>query len=1634
MTNQHVVRLVLVVFSMTGIGCSSKSAVTSNPLSTSSSSKNEPAERPIASLDSLLTLQEPTVDDKYRGALLDSLILVTNRQYSESLDALKKAQAAKDCEEVRHQITRVQGLMLDREVFERVIADLQILIHLGRGEEAGQQINQGMALFTDAAEFEKLASLKRQAEAFIAIKSPDGGKAVERLRQEGDAAIKVANLRAALLAYELALALKSDSSLQKQVESLRFRINQYDIAMEHAREFCRNSQTIEEAISAYQEAEKTWNTTQVQNELTDAKLALKHRRERIAVAAFETHGDVQSIPYSSTFADALLQHFQGRFDLIERRRIDHLFSELKIAPSEVGIGEQGRVELSRLAKARYLVTGRISTLAGTTIHARLIDLAAGLIVQTGSITAPTADEALRKLPQLAAILMLSDEEKLAYEQQISQMEQVPAPTAAVKTSQLPVYDAKAPPTPIYFNTTRVPAFGALQSDEYDRFPATASDFAALNQVSIEQERPLRLKLLAIQLELGDNLFKRGRHQEALKRYQSARELDPSNIDILSRMTLCRQYLPPVPAPEQSDRKERMAVLSFFVGGNQQLVRLGLSTWVPNQLGVYYGAACEVIDSGEAYWMMDRLGLSLDDVLRDAAARRWLGRALDVRYFVVGRLVQSSDIAVTASILDAEQGWEVGRGQAIVGDLHELKLCLPEIARMSMLDATQRSQKEKQLSEHEAEYLRAQEAYQRGNFTLALELAKKLRLAHPFNARFGFFEKQCEEQVLQESLAQTGTLEIEQRSLADQAMRRQVEFTLALQRARDEAIQGAGQATEADRERVHQMLLAQARRELGSNNLVVAMQLFDGALSLRASDEKLRGELVHLRSRVEADRNRQWVTEQQQRAEAARRQEDLGFAGGRQLWTNDRQKFQTQLTLLNAQRLRDVSDYSRLLDQARQMKSQGRFDQAALLLQSARRMKPGEESERLLAEALVEQARTQAKAEDATRFAELERRLAQETTKRKQAEQEALRNWAQYLTAMQQGRELQRSKQYEPAIGKYKEAIHLFGTLEAATNLQFCLFEVTRVRELVEAVKRAEQVKSQRATELARCLADAKALEQTKKYDDALLCLRRAKRLATDQNEVLEAISRIEWVRLKAIEHQNAALARDQAAKLKMMLAEAEKRALAKQYAAALALLEAAQKSGPADQEVTAQLSTVKKMQAANAEALMTMRKTEEESRRQVALKIQGEEKAKQLAASAKQQAETALGAGDLKAAESALVNATKLAPKDPTIIKLKQELAKAQGQARRQQVQADAKVKLEAAAQARQLTVNRENQGQLGQLLQQAQAAIAKKDFSSAEKLIGDALALDPTNLAAGRAQRELQAARQAEARAKAAMSTADKKKQEEEQGKKKAEFARLMKEGKEALASEDLERAAKLFTQAKALNPEDADAALFLGMAKRDSERAKAEADAAKKEAEANAKRETEEAKAEAESKKKSEEELRRRLAMDAEAKKKADALKELNKQQFEGALFSGKQALEAKRYDDAIKAFEKALQLVPDDKSVTTLLHQAQKLKAEGSKPVPEKASVEQLVSRASQLQSQKKWDEALKHYRQALGMNPNDQAAKNGATLCEVQIHLEAGVQALSKQDKEGAIKNLEAALKLVPGHAEAVKLLKQARELK
>src|SRR5262249_34136655 len=253
--------------------------------------------------------------------------------------------------------------------------------------------------------------------------------------------------------------------------------------------------------------------------------------------------------------------------------------ELKLQAGDLADNDDGRREVGRLARIRYLVLGSVSALGGVTVNARLVDVNTGLIVQTGKINAATPEEAIKLLPQLGQMLMMNDADRITLENQLAQKgpaDVVPVePAAALPPPPPPPGPDQQPPPPLVVFNPRPPAFGELRPGDLDQLPLAPAVLVAPPPVIVlPAEDPFRRRMLWLSLQLGHHLLRRGRFREAHRQFELALNIAPGEIDVRIRIDRVRPLLPPPPVVVVPDPvvivpppvivRPRIAVLSFFV--------------------------------------------------------------------------------------------------------------------------------------------------------------------------------------------------------------------------------------------------------------------------------------------------------------------------------------------------------------------------------------------------------------------------------------------------------------------------------------------------------------------------------------------------------------------------------------------------------------------------------------------------------------------------------------------------------------------------------------------------------------------------------------------------------------------------------------------------------------------------------------------------------------------------------------------------------------------------------------------------------------------------------------------------------------------------------------------------------------
>jgi tetratricopeptide (TPR) repeat protein len=1436
-------------------------------------------------------------------------------------------------------------LLAQRLAMDKAVDDIQTILNDGKPEEAAKLINEALAAYGGSQDADKLLKLKRQADALLSTSIADPTARRTRFAEEAEAALRDNNLRAAAASYDQALAAGEEPTLKQKADELRGRLAKYDECVAKAGELRRDPLQWEEALTQYETAAKSWETPQLRQDIADMQLSLQKRRPRLGVADFEMRGDVGVPLFGKTVSEELLGGFKIRYDLVERSQLDQVVNELKLQSSELIANQDGRREVGRLAKLQYMVVGSVSPISGVTVNARLVDVRTGLIVQTGKISAPTAEEAVKLLPQLAQILMMSDEEKTAYEKQSAEQAAAAPPPAPIQENIPPPPSQETqPPPPVITTTHRPPDMGNLQATDFDRIPQMPMQGQPVQEVIIVQEQPVRRRMLAIQLELGDNLYRRGRYREAHFHFMMARDIAPTETAVMVRIDNCQPYIPPPvtviviqPPPPPRDR---IAVMNFLYSGDPTVVPPYLSTWTPDHLAPYFCPPFDVVDRTELYWYMARMGLTVSDVMNNPSARRWLARALRVRYFVFGSIQQTNSFLVTTHMVDAETGCLVGRGCVHARYPHELKCQLDDLARDTLSPPRQTVVVVQQAEQRSRVTVDIHLALGKGDFELALTLTKRARSDHHSHAELVILEQRAEEgrrayMLRQERERQWAKIQHERDKIAREQEKFQTEAARQAAMLQEERVRQGAKFAHEQAKRQEQVdaavvdLVNRSRVARNLQNYPLAIQFMESAVSLKPMPESRR-ELAELRTLADQNARRQHTAAVAARERNLREKHESELVQAR--GTLERE--QTQRLVQEKERLShreklDVAEYNRLMDQAKRLHAQDMLNEALAAAQSAKHLRKTDEVEGLINSYSVELARKQATAKGDKERKELEERLAQEKTRREAAERLAKENQRKYEAALKLAQEAMTAKNYKVAVSRYQDAAKVFRTDEALSGQKAAELALAENDKAAVAQNRKAEEERQKGQRLVALKAKGKDARDKKQYAAALQAYQDALKLAPDDVELRTEIEEIRSEQREAAlaartprpqqtapirpTEPSPAVAEQQQKKREYDAAMAQGKATlnANRYDEAITHFQKAKELMPKESDPGIYLATAeRKRDAARPKPVDTVaqkQKQEAEARRQ---------QIAQLLTKARQ----ALQAKRFDEAEQGFNEVLKLEPNNQSAMQGRQSVV----------TEREAMAKTNEAAKEQQLFQKH---------IQEGRAALQAKNFDAAIKAFEQASQLRPNN---PEAKTQLAQARQMQQQARAAAEKNENEKRMAEQ--RRQQVADLIAKGQAAMQAKDFAKAENFFNEALKVEPNNQAAQ----QGKRDaftSARAKAQAE--------------------------------------ADAQKAAQM-----KGRVQQHLDAGKAALQAKKYDEAIQSFEQALKLDDDNREAVALLNQAKQEKQRAanppSRPDPNAQRRQQVAQHLAQAKAHfqnKKYGMAIQEYQQALRLDPDNQEAKAG-----------------------------------------------------
>ncbi|MBI4863901.1 MAG: hypothetical protein HY815_27130, partial [Candidatus Riflebacteria bacterium] len=1051
-----------------------------------------------------IPVPEPSAADeasasRYEQAFLEGLNLAAAQRYPEALSAFRRARTFRNTTEVKREIETIELVMAQQQVAHKTVENVQSVLARGQTTDAARLATATLERFGDSAAGPEVVSLKRRADALVAAQISDVARRVRHFKEEGERELSRGNKRSALLAFEQALTARPDNALQARHDALRSQISTYDWQRQRAAALRREPGGLDEALSCLEEARKAWDTGTVRRELAQLRQALLRRPERVGVMEFTVRGEVGIPEAGRRVADVLAPHLAPRFEPVGRTALEQALRKLGVTAGKAGQQDgRGQAQLGRLAGVRWLVLGEISRHGGLVVHAERVEAATGLVARTARLAVRSAAELDRRLPELASELTRTPEERT--DRPGDGTDQEPAVVAMPdQEADRPLPPPPAEPSvaaeeePVVLSSRRIPATGGLGPGMIAELLKQGHPLRS-EQPATREERSLRKRVIRALVDAGDRLFAAGQFRQASTYYDRALNISPQDRAIRER--LGRVRLRVASGPDHG--RDRVAVLPFIVAVDRTRDPDRLSGWLPDRLVPHLRRHLDVVDRFETVWWLQRLGLTVDLVAREARARRWLARALDVRYLLFGAVRQTGSLDVTLHLFDVELEALAGEGRVHVRHVRDLAHRLGELVRLTLAQGAGQARDAERDSLYEQWIGEALQLLLAREFRRALDAIDRARAIRPDSEEVEPLlaqARELERRAALESIAGGGggesddprsTLE-QDRRLAEEAERARLEAE------RDFVRQSfhARARHEAHQRWAYQHLVQQGRACLRERQFDLARQNFESAMAIRMTPE-LYSLMAQARAQVVEDERRRHAERSRHRqTELAR--ERAAVEGER------RRRDDAERTHRAAREARDLAEYRRALEQAARLGQARQFDEALALLATARRIKPGEEVDRLIERVMAEQAL--AAAGPGQGKVELERKLAEEARARAELQAREKQRRETYRRNLLDGQRLLAQKRYDEAAKAYHEALRLFGTDEAMNGVR--QVEEARARDLAAraADERRRDEEAKRAQEVRRLVAAGRAAMDQGRHDDAVRAFEAASVLAPDDPEV-----------------------------------------------------------------------------------------------------------------------------------------------------------------------------------------------------------------------------------------------------------------------------------------------------------------------------------------------------------------------------------------------------------------------------------------------------------------------------------------------------------------------------------------------------
>jgi len=472
------------------------------------------------------------------------------------------------------------------------------------------------------------------------------------------------------------------------------------------------------AISAFESALREEEDAEVRRLLGTA--IERATKPRLAVAEFAVTGDVGVPDVGKSVAELLLTKFNpDRFQLVERAALTAILKERDLTLAEI-VENPAVLRVKRLEGVRYLIVGTVTKMGIFAISARLVDVVTGLVVQTAEIESETVTGLQGGLGELAFILQMSNDEKVAYTaNRARQMEAIAekeaAERAAAEAERLARLeeerkrleqkmalefqqrqldrDAAVAVANIQAIIARRDFDLALQQARWAcrEYAGTSSaqDLAALlaraehdartrhkgeDHSQHENEERIRQERFCGYRDAGLAALTRRDSAAAIAAFQQAlRELDDPGIRALLNELV------------RKSAKPGLVVADFDAGDDPGGRHLGTSVaqYVLTQMS---GGQYHPVEREQFLAVLKQVGLTMADVVHDPMVLK-SKKPRGIRYVVTGKIIRTAATRVSAMLHDVDGGRVIQSAESVAENRVRLRQAVDDVvAILQMSDA------------------------------------------------------------------------------------------------------------------------------------------------------------------------------------------------------------------------------------------------------------------------------------------------------------------------------------------------------------------------------------------------------------------------------------------------------------------------------------------------------------------------------------------------------------------------------------------------------------------------------------------------------------------------------------------------------------------------------------------------------------------------------------------------------------------------------------------------------------------------------------------------------------------------------------------------------------------------------------